>query len=949
MNMFNPSRRGFIKQCVIGGVVIYSAPMFFRENNPIAATVSQRLHEDWKGHGQPRYRYDAIEKVTGQKIYGRDYRAKDIAGWPDIQHYGFIMRANVADRIYLGLDLSILTDDIKPYKIITSKDLESNTLFLPEFFGDNMLLEENHVPDYLGHELAILLFDSFEKFQKAKNRIQFNSNVIKYGNKSPLAAASKDPYATWFVVREEGANGTKSPDIFSAMNNGLFFANYVDHKPVWPKPVKNSANVGELGMYYNQQLREEIENNEDEWFVLGKTFHTQSIEPMMFEPEAFNGWYDKANESLHVVITTQSPQDFYQQAGEVLAKSPLSKNIKALIVHSPYIGGGFGAKDHTIFPYYGLIASLFSESPVRIANDRFEQFQAGLKRHPFVMENKLAINKNTHKITGFVSSMVVDGGGRVNFSPSVTMVGVSAIQSIYYLPRNAIEATCYASDMPPAGSMRGYGTLQSMPTMEMMINEAAGEMNVDPFKLRHANAFVSGQKNTQGARPSGDVRYNEMLDMAEQHDIWVNRKTNKAKFEQANQGKKFGVGFGIVTKDYGTGANSPAAYVEITPEGKIVVKTISVEMGTGTATSQGALVEKYLGNMADTVDMAQIQEFDAMELFETDDPYFISQQQQDKMSQNPHWTPVLYMASSASQSGYFQSHATAQAARILFEEALYPAAVEILTNKYLNSQYAKPDLGSMEDARWTDGKLTIAGNTPLPLSLLAQKAHAMGLITGVMTHAFNRWAWAIADFDLNGKKRTFPLDAIAVKYGIGASAAVKSTLNSFGFQVIERVSVDYPATQLNNAMVTYYTPCATLAEIAVHEATGFVEILRTHTWLDPGHIHVNELVEGQLEGGVTMGIGHALYEYLPPGELGAGNGTWNLNRYQVPLSRHNGVWNIGHTFLPPLSDTAPAKGLGEVVMVPVVPAIVEAIYQAINTRFYHLPITPQQIVEAIKL
>lgn len=499
MNKFNSSRRGFIKQCVVGGVIVYSAPMFFKDNNPVAATVSQDLKEGWKGHGQPRFRYDAIEKVTGQKIYGRDYRAKDMAGWPDIQHYGFILRANVANKIYLGLDLSILTEDIQPYKIITHKDLKNNALALPAFFGDKMLLEENHVPEYLGHELAILLFDSFEKFQKAKNRLQFNPDVVKYGHNAPLAAASKNPYATWFVVREEGKNAAHNPnidDIYSPMKNGLFFAHYVDYQPVWPKPIKNSADIGQLGMYYNQQLRKDISNNKDDWFVLEKTYRTQSVEPMMFEPEAFNGWFDKANQSLHVVITQQSPQDYYQKAGEMLAKSPLSKNIKSLIVHSPYIGGGFGAKDHSVFPYYGLVASIFSNMPVRVANDRFEQFQAGLKRHPFIMENKLAFDKKTYKIKGLVSSMVVDGGGRVNFSPSVTMVGVSALQSIYYLLRNAIEATCYPSDMPPAGSMRGYGTLQSMPSMEMMMNEAADKMNIDPFVLRSINAFTSGQKKT---------------------------------------------------------------------------------------------------------------------------------------------------------------------------------------------------------------------------------------------------------------------------------------------------------------------------------------------------------------------------------------------------------------------------------------------------------------------
>ncbi len=85
------------------------------------------------------------------------------------------------------------------------------------------------------------------------------------------------------------------------------------------------------------------------------------------------------------------------------------------MVHSPFIGGGFGGKDHSILPYYGLLAVMYSDHPVRMANDRFEQFQAGLKRHPFTMTNQLAIDKTTGKFQGIVSNMELDGGGRENF------------------------------------------------------------------------------------------------------------------------------------------------------------------------------------------------------------------------------------------------------------------------------------------------------------------------------------------------------------------------------------------------------------------------------------------------------------------------------------------------------------------------------------------------------
>ncbi len=934
------SRRGFIKKCVIGGVAVYSAPMIFDKNKAIAASTSEQLKAKWNQGASPSYRYDAIEKVTGQKIYGRDYRAQDIPGWPSKQHYAHIIRVNRADRILLNLDLSGIPSDAKPYMTITAQTLKENQLKLPDFYGENMLLPFGNTPDYQGHEVAILLFDSFTKYKKAKSVLEFEHNIFKWGEVTELVTAKKDPYACWRIIRQEGVKGSDSTDLYSTLNDGLIFPDYENHKPIWNAKINQSGNTAEKAMYYAEQLKNDLNN--PEWLVMDKHFTTQSIEPMMLEPEAFNGWLDKKNNRLHVVICSQSPQDFYSQAGEVLANSPLGTSIKELIVHTPYIGGGFGAKDHTIFPYYGIIASLYSTNPIRIANDRFQQFQSGLKRHTFDMNHKLAFDKKTKKIKGLVADMVLAGGGRKNFSDSVTMVGASAIQSIYYLPRNDIQAWCHPSATPHAGSMRGYGTLQSMGAMEMMINEAAEALKIDTFELRRINAFQSGQKNTQGAVPNGDARYVEMLNLAEKHEIWQQRQQNKISFEKANPNKKFGVGFGIATKDYGTGAEAPSASIDISPEGKVTVQVCSIEMGTGTETSQGSLIAKYIGKMADVVNMAKIQEFDAMELFESDSPYTMSQEHQDKMAKKPRWTPAIAMASSASQSSFFQSHATANAAKLLLEHSLLPAAVEILTAQ--EKFNTPPEISSL-NYRWEDGKLIINNFSPISFSTLAKKVHAKGLISSVMTHAFNRWEWANAEFDFHGNKLTYPLDAIAVRYGIGAQH--KPAYNQSGFEVIERLSVNYPKTNMNNAMVTYYTPCATLVELTIDTQTGDVDILRTHTWIEPGNVHVKELVEGQLEGGLTMGIGHALYEYLPDDDTGAGTGTWNLDRYQVPFAKHNGVWNMKHTIMPPLSENADSKGVAEVVMIPVVPAIVEAIYQATKTRFYHLPITPQDIIKVV--
>jgi CO/xanthine dehydrogenase Mo-binding subunit len=941
MEGFDLDRRQFIKTGVIGGISIYIAPIILAEAQ---AGMPSGHSDDSTGRLKPGYRTDGIAKVTGQKIYGRDYRAVDMEGWPDQQGYAYVLRATGVDHAFAGINLEGLPENARPYQVITAAELARDKISLPGFYGPSMLLAEGEGAHYYGHAVAVLLFEDFPAFRQAKQHLQFNDDAIRYGSAVSRTARDRDPYAAWRIIRVEG-NADAAPDAFSPLQDGLFFPAYKAHKPSWPQNANQAGDVSERGMYHAGQIAEAL--NSSDWYVHEAEYRTQIVEPMMMEPEAANGWYDAENKAMHMVITAQSPGDFQKMAAEMLDAGAFTNKVKHLVVHSAFVGGGFGAKDHSIFPYYGLLAAMYAKGPMRLANDRFEQFQSGLKRHPFVMRNRLAIDRKTLKLQALVSDMDVDGGGRMNFSASVSMVGASAIQGIYYLPRNDLAATAYPSANPTSGSMRGYGTLQSMSAMESMMNEAAADLGVDPIKLRKANAMVSGQRNTQGAIPIGAIRYGEILELSEQHEIWVNQEKNKVAYEAANPGQRYGVGYGIVTKDYGTGAAAPNAAVRLTPEGKVELVIEFIEMGTGTQTSQAVVVGDYLGQIADNITLAETKIWRALQQFDTDDPYLISQERQDEMAQNPRWTPVKEMASSASMSSFFQTHATAAAAGVLYRHGIWPAAVAIWSENYFNGKQASANLTDPAQGQWVDGHLSANGFPPLALQRLAKKCHEMGLVTGAMVHAFNRWAWAEADFEILGKTENLPIDGLAVQYGSGASAATRALMQSDGYHVVTRSKVAYPATSLNNAMVTYYAPCACVVEIAVNEGDGTVEILRTHSWLEAGRVIVKELVEGQIQGGLAMGVGHALYEYLPPLEAGAGNGTWNLNRYQVPMAKDVGVWKSESTILPPLSPTDPSKGIAEVVMIPIVPALVEAVFQATGTRFYELPMTAEKIKGAM--
>jgi CO/xanthine dehydrogenase Mo-binding subunit len=563
------------------------------------------------------------------------------------------------------------------------------------------------------------------------------------------------------------------------------------------------------------------------------------------------------------------------------------------------------------------------------------------------MRYTMAVERNGGKLQALRANLVANAGGRANFSASVASVGAVAAQSVYYFPKSDLSAVAVASRAIDAGSARGYGTLQSMSATEMMVDEIAEALEIDPIEFRLRNVLKSGMKNTQGAIPGGAVRADEVMERARAHPLWTNRARRKQAYEGANPGKRYGVGFACVQKDFGTGAESALAKVEIAPDGQITLHHTGTEIGTGAASSQAVACARWFGKPADAVRMA-ITDWPDLPVRTSGNPYATSQQEQDRLQRDPRWSPAYASPSSASNSAYYFSHATTEATRIVFRHGLWPAALAIWSSGTGGGQ-AAPMTVRAEDARWIHGALSADGLEPLPLERLAKEAHARGLIVGAVVHTFNRWQWAEAEFEIDGAAERLPLDGLSVRYGDGAPAPKKARMiTPGGYCVLDRKRAFYPPTHRNNAGVTYYSAVGALAEVAVDSATGNVALLNHHSILECGSMLVPALVYGQMQGGTAMGIGHALREYLPLYEDGPGDGTWNFNRYSLPRGSDVAVWKQTSEVLAPLSEHDPPKGIAEVVMIPIVPAIVNAIAHATGHRFRELPILPEKIKEILK-
>ncbi|WP_317056035.1 molybdopterin-dependent oxidoreductase [Roseovarius rhodophyticola] len=135
---------------------------------------------------------------------------------------------------------------------------------------------------------------------------------------------------------------------------------------------------------------------------------------------------------------------------------------------------------------------------------------------------------------------------------------------------------------------------------------------------------------------------------------------------------------------------------------------------------------------------------------------------------------------------------------------------------------------------------------------------------------------------------------------------------------------------------------AQIAELSVDTRLGIVKVKRITAAHDLGRVINPGLAEGQVQGGIAQGLGMALMEEFIPGR------TENLHDYLIPTT--GDMPQIETIFLEVPDPEGPmgAKGLGEHVLIPTAPAILNAIRHATGALVTQLPALPHRVLAAIK-
>ncbi len=144
-----------------------------------------------------------------------------------------------------------------------------------------------------------------------------------------------------------------------------------------------------------------------------------------------------------------------------------------------------------------------------------------------------------------------------------------------------------------------------------------------------------------------------------------------------------------------------------------------------------------------------------------------------------------------------------------------------------------------------------------------------------------------------------------------------------------------------------YVYATQIAEVDVDDETGEVEVIRVVASHDCGTAINPMLVEGQVEGGISMGVGFALQEEILFDSVGRQINP-NLTNYIMPTSLD--MPEVEVDIVDNYDPTGPfgAKGVGEPTLVPTAAAILNAIHNAVGVRIHSLPATAEKVYAAIK-
>ena len=207
-----------------------------------------------------------------------------------------------------------------------------------------------------------------------------------------------------------------------------------------------------------------------------------------------------------------------------------------------------------------------------------------------------------------------------------------------------------------------------------------------------------------------------------------------------------------------------------------------------------------------------------------------------------------------------------------------------------------------------------------------------------------------ADLETDGRGNIHvkgaPSRTIAVKdVAIAAQFRQGKTIAGRGIFLIPLSEVNPETGEMSP--VSCYAHACLVADLEVDDETGEVAVLSLKSAYEVGRALNPKMVEQQIVGGAWMGMSHALYETTEPYYPDRDHGPVDFNEYLMPGP--GDIPEFQAAILERPSEDGPfgAKGVGEMTANSPIPAIANAIFDAVGVRVDSLPITPEKVLRGI--
>jgi putative selenate reductase molybdopterin-binding subunit len=275
--------------------------------------------------------------------------------------------------------------------------------------------------------------------------------------------------------------------------------------------------------------------------------------------------------------------------------------IKQIRVIKPRIGGGFGGKQEIVTEDLCALMTIRTGRPVRLEYTRKQEFISGRTRHIQNIHYKAGLIGD--KLEALDLYVVGDTGAYGSHGLTVQMVGGFKGLTLYNPPNSRFRCDVVYTNTAPAGAYRGYGSMQCMYGIEVLMEEIAEKIGMDVVEFKRKN-WIKIDEPMYLAKQMGEGRegYDQVMHTSGHEacvvaGIKATDYYNKRKAYQQQIGRyRKGIGMSIAFHGSGiAGLDMGACTLKMNDDGSFNMTIGATDLGTGSDTILGQIAAEVLG------------------------------------------------------------------------------------------------------------------------------------------------------------------------------------------------------------------------------------------------------------------------------------------------------------------------------------------------------------------